>query len=221
MMVWKRVLQTLRGGTGTRLVLVSIYAVLTYRFYMSGQDRGIFIGMFRMPDAASGSSLMSNLYAICFMVFGVVLPLEQPSKYLSIPETMVYVRRRRGWSRFVSYCMVLSAYCLAYAGLQLAVALAIVKEHSASLTAGAVCAGWTVMALLLTVNLGYLGGNRAFGYLAAMVSYLVPLSYVPLMRSLVGASVSFGQPRWIAVLLVMTIALVVANYALFKRLEII
>ncbi len=44
MMVWKRVLQTLRGGTGTRLVLVSIYAVLTYRFYMSGQDRGIFIG---------------------------------------------------------------------------------------------------------------------------------------------------------------------------------
>ena len=42
MMVWKRVLQTLRGGTGTRLVLVSIYAVLTYRFYMSGQDRGIF-----------------------------------------------------------------------------------------------------------------------------------------------------------------------------------
>jgi len=77
------------------------------------------------------------------------------------------------------------------------------------------------MALLLTVNLGYLGGNRAFGYLAAMVSYLVPLSYVPLMRWLVGASVSFGQPRWIAVLLVMTIALVVANYALFKRLEII
>ena len=41
------------------------------------------------------------------------------------------------------------------------------------------------------------------------------------MRWLVGASVSFGQPRWIAVLLVMTIALVVANYALFKRLEII
>ena len=114
-----------------------------------------------------------------------------------------------------------SVCVLSYAGLQLAVALAIVKEHSASLTAGAVCAGWTVMALLLTVNLGYLGGDRAFGYLAAMVSYLVPLSYVPLMRWLVGASVSFGQPRWIAVLLVMTIALVVANYALFKRLEII
>ena len=217
MMVWKRVLQTLRGGTGTRLVLVSIYAVLTYRFYMSGQDRGIFIGMFRMPDAASGSSLMSNLYAICFMVFGAAagatVEVSEHSRDNGVcapSSRMVEVRELLHGS-----VCVLSGICRAAIGSGLG--------HSERTQC--IAYGWCGVCGMdgdgVAVDRQSWLSRREPCILAAMVSYLVPLSYVPLMRWLVGASVSFGQPRWIAVLLVMTIALVVANYALFKRLEII
>ena len=101
MMAWKRIVQILREGNGLRLMLVLMYVVMTYRFYTSAQDCRIFIGMFRAPESYMPSGLESNLYAIGFMVVGVALMLERPSEYLSIPETMVYVRRPRGLPRFL------------------------------------------------------------------------------------------------------------------------
>ena len=219
MMVWKRTLQVLREGNGLRLMLVLMYAVMTYRFYTSGQDCRIFIGMFRAPESYMPSGLESNLYAIGFMVVGVALMLERPSEYLSIPETMVYVRRPRGLPRFLGYCAIVGAYCLVYAGVQLAVALHGGYASPQQLMIGAVCAGWTLLVLALIINLGYLGRNRPYGYLAAMVLYIVPLSYMPLMRWLLESPL--GVPNWSVTLGVLTAALIVANYALFERLEII
>lgn len=218
-MVWKRAVQVLREGNGLRLMIVTMYAVMTYRFYTSGQDCRIFIGMFRVPDPYMPSGLESNLYAIEFMVVGVALMLERPSEYLSIPETMVYVRRPRGLPRFLGYCAMVAVYCLVYAGVQLAVALHVVYVSPKPLVIGAVCAGWTLLVLVLAINLGYLGRNRPYGYLAAMVMYIVPLSYAPLMRWLLESPT--GVPNWSVALGVLTAGLIAANYALFERLEII
>ena len=219
MMVWKRAVQVLREGNGLRLMIVTMYAVMTYRFYTSGQDCRTFIGMFRVPDPYMPSGLESNLYAIGFMVVGVALMLERPSEYLSIPETMVYVRRPRGLPRFLGYCAMVAVYCLVYAGVQLAVALHVVYVSPKPLVIGAVCAGWTLLVLVLAINLGYLGRNRPYGYLAAMVMYIVPLSYAPLMRWLLESPT--GVPNWSVALGVLTAGLIAANYALFERLEII
>ena len=52
-----------------------------------------------------------------------------------------------------------------------------------------------------------------------MVLYIVPLSYMPLMRWLLESPL--GVPNWSVTLGVLTAALIVANYALFERLEII
>ena len=84
---------------------------------------------------------------------------------------MVYVRRPRGLPRFLGYCAIVGAYCLVYAGVQLAVALHVVYASPKQLMIGAVCAGWTLLVLALIINLGYLGRNRPYGYLAAMVLY--------------------------------------------------
>ena len=144
MMAWKRIVQIVREGNGIRLMLALVYAVMMYRFYTSGQDYRVFMGMFRVPDFDLASShLEGNMYAIGFMVFGVALLLEQPSTYLSVPETMVYVRRRRGLPRFLGYCAIVLAYCLAYTGVQLIVAFRVVYASRAPLALGAVCAGWT------------------------------------------------------------------------------
>ena len=111
------------------------------------------------------------------------------------------------------------AYCLAYTGVQLIVAFRVVYASRAPLALGAVCAGWTLLVLVLTINLGYLGGNRAYGYLAALMMVLAPLSCAPVMRWLVKSSLLV--PNWGAVLGILTIVLVTANYVLFDRLEII
>lgn len=219
MMARKRMAQLLREGNGTRALLVLIYGVMTYRFYTSGSDCRIFIGMFRIPDAVGSFGLTDNMYAFGFLLFGVLLPLEQPSKYLSIPETMVYVRRRRGLPRFIAYCGMVMAFCLVCTGVQLLVAAWIVRASYGSLTTGAICAGWTLMVLLLAANLGYLGGNRAYGYLAALLMVIVPLSYAPAMRWLVEAPLFL--PNWSLLLAASTVVLTAANYALFERLEII
>ncbi|WP_137652748.1 hypothetical protein [Bifidobacterium moukalabense] len=220
MMAWKRIVQIVREGNGIRLMLALVYVVMMYRFYTSGQDYRVFMGMFRVPDFDLASShLEGNMYAIGFMVFGVALLLEQPSTYLSVPETMVYVRRRRGLPRFLGYCAIVLAYCLAYTGVQLIVAFRVVYASRAPLALGAVCAGWTLLVLVLTINLGYLGGNRAYGYLAASMMVLAPLSCTPVMRWLVKSSLLV--PNWGVVLGILTIVLVAANYVLFNRLEII
>ena len=48
--------------------------------------------------------------------------------------------------------------------------------------------------LVLTINLGYLGGNRAYGYLAVLMMVLAPLSCTPVMRWLVKSSLLV--PNW-------------------------
>ena len=81
------------------------------------------------------------------------------------------------------------------------------------------CAGWTLLVLVLTINLGYLGGNRAYGYLAALMMVLAPLSCAPVMRWL--AESSLLVPNWGVALGILTVVLVAVNYVLFDRLEII
>ena len=73
--------------------------------------------------------------------------------------------------------------------------------------------------LVLTINLGYLGENRVYGYPAASMMVLAPLSCTPVMRWLVKSSLLV--PNWGVVLGILTIVLVAANYVLFNRLEII
>ena len=64
--------------------------------------------------------------------------------------------------------------------------------------------------LVLTINLGYLGENRAYGYLAASMMVLAPLSCTPVMRWLVKSSLLV--PNWGVVLGILTIVQSAGNH---------
>lgn len=212
-------LTSLKGRGLIRILIVLLYVVVFVRYFDSGYANGGFIGMFQLPDDFT-ASLEYNIYALMFMIFGVALTLEQPSEYLLVPDTFVYIRQRRGIAQFARYAALLIVYCLIFAGLQVgATALMTEHMHLGQWCVAAACSAWMLFNLLLICNIGYLAGNRALGYLAALLIYGALLSFKPAMQWMLGVGTTHIA-NWVLVSALCSIALAAVNLALFERTEI-
>ena len=179
---------------GLRMLVLVIYAIFASRFYYSVQDTSIFMGMFRIAPAMSHPDLALNMYPLLFMVGGIALALEQCSEYLMIPDYLVYVRSRRGWSHFCRYCALLLFYCVLFAGVQLIIAVMIVPGGQREyLLMTAICAALTLAVLMLIANVGYLLDCRVLGYVAAAALYIALLS-LDGVRPMVNILVDWRHP---------------------------
>lgn len=204
---------------GLRMLIFVIYAIFASRFYYSAQDTGIFMGMFRIAPAMSHPDLTLNMYPLLFMVGGIALALEQCSEYLMIPDYLVYVRSRRGWSHFCRYCALLLCYCALFAGVQLIIAVMIVsRDRQECLLMTAICAALTLAVLMLIINIGYLLNCRVMGYATAAALYTALLSLDGVRRWLISSWIGI-LPCWVPVLTVLFLALAMVNLIVFEHVE--
>lgn len=211
----------MRSDNGLRVMLIVLYSIGVYRFFQSGADYRIFMGMFRIMDDSFAESLSANLFSIMYMVAGVAVPLGCFSKFLMIPDCFVYVRSSRTVARLARGLFLLCAYCCVYSGVQLAIAACIMPARDCgTLLVTAVCSTWMLGMLHLICNLGYLCGNAAMGVCAAATAYGGLLSLRGVMRWLLSNGL-FGLPVWVGLFFLVTMALFIANYCAFMRMEIL
>lgn len=217
----RQILQEFSSRNGLRTLILTIYAILVANCYLSGRPDSIFMGMYRLADTPGESNLLINVYALSYMVCGMALPLEQFSRYLVVPDYPVYIRQGRGMAHFARYLAVLVSYCLVFTAVQVGVALVVVPDvDGMHMLSTAICAGFTLLCLLLMVNLGYLMGNRSIGYIGAVGSYALLLTLGPLARWFALGHIGL-LPIWIPVILMLLLVLTGVNALAFTRLEII
>lgn len=183
MHAFNRIVQSFCDRNGLRLLVASVYGVMVWRFYSTGQDLTVFMGMFRPSNDPSIPVLAYNMYSLAFMAGGLALPLDQPLEYLASPDCFVYIRRPRTIAHMCRYLAIVMVYCLVFTALQLAMAVTIVSFVDPwVLVGGALCACCTLLVMFLIVTGGYLSGNRAIGYLLAAAAYAALLSTPAVMR---------------------------------------
>ncbi|MCI1831902.1 MAG: hypothetical protein LKI88_01505 [Bifidobacterium sp.] len=217
----RNLMQSLHGRNGLRALILVIYAALTFNFYTSAAPTGIFMGMFRMSSDPGTPNLMANVYSLGYMICGMALPLERFSEYLSMPDSMVYVRRRRGGAQFARYLALNVVYCCVFTLAQTAVAFAVSPQiHWIQLLSTSVCAAWMLLCLLLIANCGYLLSVRGAGYAASVGAYALLLSIGSAAQWF--ASGWWGPvPAWSLTLLVCTGILCLLNLMVFDRVQIL
>ncbi|KAB8287628.1 hypothetical protein DSM100688_1414 [Bifidobacterium ramosum] len=222
-MKWQmaRFLQSLHRRNGLRAMLLVIYAVVVYRFLISGMDPGVFIGMFRSSDSPFTPGLAYNMYALAYALFGMAIPLEQFSEWLAVPECMVYVRRGRGPGRFLAYLLMITVYCVVYTLIQ-AVAQRIMfpDEDPVAFAGSAVCAACVLLAAMLTANLGYLSGSRIAGYFVVVVLLGLLMSFSEPQQWLLAVG-PLHVPNWMPAAILTILICAAANLIAFNRMQIL
>ena len=214
-------IQAFTGRNVLRVLILALYAALVVNSYFSSRPDSVFMGMFKPSADPYSSALMTNVYAMSYILCGLALPLEQTSEYLAIPDSMVYVRQSRGTEHYLRYLALLVSYCVLFTLIQMLIAFAVTPDPDAGrLVVTSVCAGWTLLCLLLIANLGYLLSNRAFGYIAALGAYALLLSISPAAHWFAQGQL-WGMPAWTPVLIIGTCIVVIANHIAFKRLQIL
>lgn len=204
-------MQQLGPRNGLRTLILLAFAVLVTNYYLSRKPSSIFMGMYRLSENPQESNLLTNMYALVFMITGMALPLEQLSEYLAIPNPLVYIRQDRGIRHFASYLALLALYCLVFTGIQVCIAFVVIPDLvPGQLLSTAICAGLTLFCMLLMVNCSYLLANRAAGYIVALVIYASLLSFWPAARWFSTAHAG-PLPLWLPSLLALTVALIAAN----------
>ncbi|MCI1240651.1 MAG: hypothetical protein LKG06_00670 [Bifidobacterium subtile] len=213
--------QSFTGRNALRILILVLYAALVANCYLTFRPDSVFMGMFRPSPDPHSSALMTNVYAMAYMICGLALPLEQPSEYLAVPDCMVYVRQRRGAAHYLRYLALLVSYCCLFTLVQALIAFAVTPGPDAGkLIRTSVCSGWTLLCLLLIANLGYLLSNRALGYIAALAAYALLLSIGPMAKWFAQGHI-WGTPAWVPVLFASTCILGAVNLMAFRRLQIL
>ncbi|OZG50250.1 hypothetical protein BOCO_0767 [Bombiscardovia coagulans] len=220
MRTYNQLFALMRRNNGMRLLLLAVYAILVWQYYAKTMPSSIFVGAFRPAVDSFTPPLVENMYPILFVVCGVALPLEIFSEYLSIPDSLIYIRRRRGPAHFCRYLAILFVYSAVYTGIQVWIAFLVIPDCNAkTLLSTSLCAQFTLILLMLVSNFGYLLDNRAAGYISALVLYGLVLCLNPLLRWLIQDAVYL--PHWVPVYGVLALVLIAANAFAFSRLQII
>ncbi|KFI96832.1 hypothetical protein [Bifidobacterium stellenboschense] len=175
----------LTGHIGPRLLLIAIYAAVFYQFFWSVPHAGVFIGMVRPLNPGETMDISACVYPIAYMLFGLGLQLEQPSRYLCVPDYLVYVRKPRGLAHYLRYLAVITAYCIAYTLPQTLITAWLLPEvDRGELTRTSIGAALILIALTLIVNLAYLADMRGIGYGMACLVYLLSIALPPVRQAL-------------------------------------
>ena len=206
----------LTGRLGPRLLLIAIYATVCYQFFWNVPHSGVFIGTVRPLNPGETFDLAACLYPIAYMLFGLALPLEQPSQYLCVPDYLVYVRKPRGLTHYLRYLAVILAYAAVYTLPQgLITAWLLPEADRGTLARTTIEAAMILLALTLITNLAYLADARGIGYGAAGLVYLLAIALPPVRQQLGYATIgAFAATACVIG------ALALANWVAFEHVPI-
>lgn len=207
---------------GPRLVLIAPYIFIQAWYFQHEPSIHTFIGMPRSTVFAGESPLSLNMPALSYMIFGVALALEQPSNYLCHPNWMVAIRNRRNTRRFLGYLLLVMTYSALFTIPHLVVSLSVIaKTDIATMMPGVWYAWWSLSVTLTIANIGYMIGNRAVGYLLAVLPHLAITGVSGLWALLAEYVPHTAIPVWVPVLALLTCVSIAMNAFIFHHRDII
>ncbi|MEE8684649.1 MAG: hypothetical protein SOI64_00175 [Bifidobacterium mongoliense] len=199
----------------------SIYICILLAYVLGVPDADRFPGMMPRADATPYTALPFDMTSFAFLMFGVLLSLEQPSDYLLADNWKVYVRRRRGVSRYMRYLAVVFAYALAFSFPQLVIIwLAVRGSFNTYVLAGFACSTGMLIVLLLVVNIARMLGSRAVGYLMCL---LVAYGYSGIgdIQHVFAAHTLGTVPNWSIIIVVAVVGMATVNIAIYNHKELL
>lgn len=212
----------LRLFPGPRLVLLAPYVFIQAWYFQHEPSIHTFIGMPRSTVFAGESPIALNMPALSFMIFGVALALEQPSDYLCHPNWMVAIRNRRSACRFLGYLLLVMTYSAVFTIPHLAVSMSVItRADTATMIPGVWYAWWSLSVTLTISNIGYMIGNRATGYLLAILPHLAITGISGLWPLLARCIPHTAIPIWVPALALLTCTSITVNAFIFNHRDII
>lgn len=199
-----------------RAALCIVYAIVLFRFFQSGLDPSVFVGMIRPGTAGTSVPLADNMYSAAFAFCGVILPMGRLEDYLSEPRYFAYVRQRRSLALFSKYAARVALYSILFSAPQAALAAAIVPEADRGTLWTTTCCGAMMLIVMLFM--------RCFGHLlrADGIGYAMPIALFCTLVASRHVAVWFANPsHWGLLLGVLAIGFAIGDAALFHRYEII
>jgi hypothetical protein len=211
----------LRDRLALRVALGSIYICILLAYVLGVPDADRFPGMMPRADATPYTALPFDMTSFAFLLFGVLLSLEQPSDYLLADNWMVYIRRRRGLGRFMRYLAVVLAYALAFSFPQLAITWWAVRgSFNGHVLEGFVCSTGMVIVLLLVANIARMLDGRAVGYLICLVVAYGYSGVGDVQHAFVGHTLGV-VPNWSIIIVVSVVGLTGVNVTIFNHKELL
>lgn len=214
------------NGTVQRTICRSLlcipYAAVVFEYLIREPSQSVFLGCFGSPDDTGDWPLLANRVPLAFLVFGMLIILEWPCSVLLSNNAMACVRRRGVCGKVRRYLIRLAAYCLAFTGVPLLLTVGVVGGwgEGGSLICSAVCAAWQLLLVIAIRDAGTLLGNRAVGYVAALMLCMILESAKPVESWLMADSYC-GLPHWLTVLSLASMMVIASLIPLCRRMEII
>lgn len=206
---------------GGRVMPVMLAAVV-FEYLIREPSQSVFLGCFGSPDDTGDWPLPANKVPLAFLVFGMLIILEWPCSVLLSNNAMTCVRRRGVCGKVRRYLIRLAAYCLAFTGVPLLLTVGVVGGwvEGGSLICTAVCAALQLLLAIAIRDAGTLLGNRAVGYVAALMLCMILESAKPVESWLMADSYC-GLPHWLIVLSLASMMVIASPIPLCRRMEII
>lgn len=206
---------------GGRVMPVMLAAVV-FEYLIREPSQSVFLGCFGSPDDTGDWPLLANKVPLAFLVFGMLIILEWPCSVLLSNNAMTCVRRRGVCGKVRRYLIRLAAYCLAFTGVPLLLTVGVVGGwgEGGSLICTAVCAALQLLLAIAIRDAGTLLGNRAVGYVAALMLCMILESAKPVESWLMADSYC-GLPHWLIVLSLASMMVIASPIPLCRRMEII
>lgn len=197
-------------------------AAVVFEYLIREPSQSVFLGCFGSPDDTGDWPLPANKVPLAFLVFGMLIILEWPCSVLLSNNAMTCVRRRGVCGKVRRYLIRLAAYCLAFTGVPLLLTVGVVGGwvEGGSLICTAVCAALQLLLAIAIRDAGTLLGNRAVGYVAALMLCMILESAKPVESWLMADSYC-GLPHWLIVLSLASMMVIASPIPLCRRMEII
>lgn len=211
----------LRDRWPFRLAILVVYLPVIGRYLFMEDPQTRFLGMMPTPMERSVSPVPFDMVSFAFLTVGLLAALGQPTAYLLEDDWMAYIRKPRGWNRYLRYLGFTVGYCLLFSLPQLILQLLVKGNgHLLVVIEGFACATWTVFLLMLVVCMAALAGNAVVGYMVCLIFAFLYSSLAP-VQSLLMSRAPLSLPVWAILYAIVTVGLFFVDYRMFKRCEIL
>ncbi|MBW3094799.1 hypothetical protein KIH75_05495 [Bifidobacterium sp. 64T4] len=198
------------------------YAAVVFEYLIREPSKSVFLGCFGNADDTGDWPLLANRVPLAFLVFGMLIIMEWPCSILLSNNAMACIRRRGVCRKVWRYLIRLVAYCLAFTGVPLLLTASAIGGwgEGGSLIGTAVCAALQLLLVIAIRDVGILLGNRAAGYVAALMLCVILESVKPVESWLMTDSFC-GLPYWLIVFNLAAMTVIASFVPLCRRMEII
>lgn len=210
-----------------RITIIAIYTFILHAYFFGSlgidADFNVFVGMIRRPLFDNQPTFPVNIVPFSYIIAGIALTLEQPSRFLLKQNSVEYVRQRRGVAHYMRYLGTIIAYGVAVSSLQVFLSLTISDVTDVcGLIVGAYAATWTLIVYLLLMNVTIMINQRYIGYALVFFAHSVVCGASAVQHYLLSNISILGAafPVWSIVLAILSVGLILINYAVLQNIDI-